>query len=169
MTMKKEDVGHALKTAARILPGIGSYQDRESSREADKALRMELSERLDQLLGRAEWLKTDLARKRAITHIQRIEDVTRQLEKVSRMLEFAPRGYAPLFSRKQIDEEALERIYGYDKALTGLVKEIEDVIIAMTETGEIPSEEEVARVRKMLSDMERRIDQREAFLNTQPG
>ncbi len=167
--MKKEDVGQALKTAVRILPGIGSYQDKESSRDADKALRMELSGRLDQLLGRTEWLKTDLAKKRAIKHIQRIEDVTRQLEKVSRVLEFAPRGYAPLFSRKQIDEEALDRIYGYDKALTGLVKEIEDAIMTMTEAGEIPSEEEIARVREMLSDMERRIDQREAFLNTPSG
>ena len=167
--MKKEDVGHALKTAARVLPGIGSYQDRESSREADKALRMELSDRLDQLLGRTEWLKTDLARKRAIKHIQRVEDVTRQLEKASRMLEFAARGYAPLFSRKQVDEAALERIYGYDKALTGLVKEIEDAIMAMTEAGEVPAEEEMTRAREMLLDLERRIEQREAFLNASPA
>jgi len=166
--MKKEDVGHALKTVARILPGIGSYQDREASREADKALRMELSAILDQLLGRTEWLKTDLAKKGAIQHIQRVEDVARHLEKVSRMFQFAPRGYAPLFSRKEVDEEALDRMYGYDKALTGLVKEIEDAVVGMTEAREIPPEEKTTHVREMLLDMERRIGEREAFLNTAP-
>ena len=164
--MKKEDVAHALKTAARILPGIGSYQDREAGREADKALRMELSATLDQLLGRTEWLKMDLAKKGAIKHIQRVEDITRHLEKVSRMLEFASRGYAPLFSRKQVDEEALDRIYAYDKALIGLVKEIEDAVVGMTEGRETPSEDKTNHVREMLSDMERRIEEREAFLNS---
>jgi len=164
--MKKEEVGHVLKTAARILPGIGSYQDRKASREADKALRMELSATLDQLLGRAEWLKTDLAKKGAIKHIQRVEDVTRHLEKVSRMLEFASRGYAPLFSRKQVDEEALDRIYAYDKALIELVKEIEDTVVGMTEGRETPSEDKTNHVRKMLSDLERRLEEREAFLKS---
>jgi hypothetical protein len=167
--MKKEDVGRALKTAARILPGIGSYQDREASREADKALRMELSAILDQLLGRTEWLKTDLAKKGAIQHIQRVEDLARHLEKVSRMLAFAARGYAPVFSLKEVDEEALDRMYNYDKALTELVKEIEDAVVAMTEVQEIPSEEKTAHVREMLLDMERRIEGREAFLKTGSG
>jgi len=162
--MKKEDVGHVLETAARILPGIGSYQDREASREADKALRMELSERLDQLLGRTEWLKTDLAKKGAIKHIQRVEDVSRHLEKVSRMLEFASRGYTPLFSRKQVDEEALDRIYTYDKALIEFVKEIEDTVVGMTERQEIPSEDKTNHVRQMLSSLERQVEEREAFL-----
>lgn len=164
--MKKENIGHALKTAARLLPGIGSYQDRDASREADKALRMELSATLDQLLGRTEWLKTDLAKKGAIKHIQRVEDVTRHLEKVSRMLQFASRGYAPLFSRKQVDEEALDRIYAYDKALIGLVKEIEDAVDGMTDGRDIPPEDKTNHVREMLSGLERRLEERQAFLNT---
>jgi len=162
--MKKEDVDHALKTAARILPGIGSYQDREASREADKSLRMKLSATLDQLLGRAEWLKTDLAKKGAFKHIQRVEDVTRQLEKASRMLEFASRGYAPLFSHIQVDEEALDRIYVFDKALTELVQEIEDAVIEMTEARETPVEEKTNHVREMLTDLERQLEERETLL-----
>lgn len=164
--MKKEDVGHVLETAARILPGIGSYQDREASREADKALRMELSESLDQLLGRTEWLKTDLAKKGAIKHIQRVEDVSRHLEKVSRMLEFASRGYSPLFSRKQVNEEALDRIYTYDKALVELVKEIEAAVIGMTEDRAMPSENKMNHVRQMLSNLERQVEERETFLKS---
>ena len=162
--MKKEDVGQALKKAARVLPGIGSYQDREAIRETDKTLRMELSARLDQLLGRTEWLKTDLAKKGAIKHIQGVEDISRQLEKLSRMLDFASRGYAPLFSHSPVDEEALDRLYAHDKALTELVKEIEDVVTGMTEVRETPGEGKKSRVQEMLVDLERRLEERETFL-----
>lgn len=162
--VKKEDVSGTLAKAVRILPGIGSYQDRESSREADKALRMQLSERLDRLLGNIEWLKTDLAKKGAIRQIQPVEDLSRHVEKVSRMFEFAPRGYSPLFSRKQVDEEALNRIYKYDEKLSGLIEEIEKSIGEMTEAREVPSETAMAPIRKMLSDMELKLKDREAFV-----
>ena len=49
----KETVAKGLKKAARILPGVGSYQDKESARESDKALRMALGRRLDDALGRS--------------------------------------------------------------------------------------------------------------------
>lgn len=162
--VKKEDVSGTLTRAVRILPGIGSYQDRESSREADKALRMQLSERLDRLLGNIEWLKTDLAKKGAIRHIQPVEDLSRHVEKVSRMFEFAPRGYSPLFSRKQVDEETLNRIYEYDEKLSGLIDEIEKSIGEMREAREVPSETAMAPIRKMLSDMELKLKDREAFV-----
>jgi len=35
----KERVGKVLKKAVRIVPGVGSYQDKESLRESDKKLR----------------------------------------------------------------------------------------------------------------------------------
>jgi len=161
--VKKEDVGRVLKKGARILPGIGSYQDREAIRDADKVLRMELSAILDQLLGRTEWLKTDLAKKGAIKHIQRVEDLTRHLEKVSRILEFAPRGYAPLFSMKHVDEETLDRIYAHDKTLVDLVKEIEAAVVGMSEEKEIPAEDRTSHVREMLLTLESRLEERETF------
>lgn len=165
----KKDVGHAMGKVVRILPGIGSYQDRETGREADKALRMQLSERLNRLLGDIEWLKTDLTKKGAFRHIQPVEDLSRHVEKVSRTLEFAPRGYSSLFSRKQVDEEALNRIYEYDKGLSGLIEEIEKSISEITEAKEVPSENGLSQIRKRLLDMEKRISQREAFLDSQPA
>jgi hypothetical protein len=164
--VKKEGVGQVLKKGARIIPGIGSYQDREAGREADKTLRMELGAVLDDLLGRTEWLKTDLAKKGAIKHIQRVEDISRQLEKVSRMLEFAQRGYAPVFSEKRIDEEALQRIYEHDKTLVERVKEIEDAVTQLSEEREMPAEKETNRVREMLSGLERDLQKRETFLKS---
>jgi hypothetical protein len=80
------------------------------------------------------------------------------------MLEFASRGYAPLFSHIQVDEEALDRIYVFDKALTGLVQEIEDAVIEMTEARETPVEEKTNHVREMLTDLERQLEERETFL-----
>lgn len=161
--MKKEEVGHVPECSARILQGIGSYQDMEAACEADKVLRDRLSEAIDQLVGRTEWLKIDLAKKGAIKHIQEVEDLTRQLEKISLMLESPAQGYAPLYPRDKVDEDVLDLLYGYDKGLLGMGKEIEDAIIAMTEVRGTPWEGKIAHVLEILSNMEKRIEERDAL------
>ncbi|MBW2310015.1 MAG: hypothetical protein JRF35_02940 [Deltaproteobacteria bacterium] len=57
----KEELGRALKGAARVVPGIGSYQDKESIRESDKKLREFLSSQLSDHMKAIERLKTDIA------------------------------------------------------------------------------------------------------------
>ncbi|MFZ0450231.1 MAG: hypothetical protein WAL98_13410 [Desulfatiglandaceae bacterium] len=161
--LKKEDIGHGLEKAARILPGIGSYQDRESSREADKALRMKLSGRLNQLLDQVEGLKSGLAKKGAIRNILPLEDLSRHLEKVSRVMEFASRGYSPLFSRKHIDEEALDRIYKCDRGLLGLLIEMEEAVQVLGGKSEPEWKAGIEPIREMLSRMETSLKERETF------
>jgi hypothetical protein len=160
----KEDVGKGLKRAARILPGIGSYQDREALRESDKALRVGLARRVDELLGAIEWLKTDLAKKGAYKRMREMEDLSRHMEKVSRLLDTAVRGYAPVFSEKSVDEETLTRVYEFDKGFWGLVDEVSGVVGAITQDRAFPGEELVAGLRDLLSKMEKRIRDREAIL-----
>jgi hypothetical protein len=164
--LKKEDIGHGLEKAARILPGIGSYQDRESSREADKALRMKLSGRLNQLLNRVEGLKSGPAKKGAVRNIMPLEDVSRQLEKVSRLIEFAPRGYSPLFSRKDINEEALEGIYKCDEGLLGKLTELEEAVRVLGGKPEPEWDNGIAPIREILFRMEASLRERETFLKT---
>ncbi len=164
--LKKEDIGHALAKAARVLPGIGSYQDRESSREADKALRMYLSGRLNQVLERLEGMKTELAKKGAIKDILPLEDLSRHTEKVSRVIEFASRGYSPLFSQKQIDEEVLERIYKCDRALLDLLTEVEEAVKVLGGKTEPEGGAGIEPIREILSQMEKSLKERESFMKT---
>jgi hypothetical protein len=166
---QKESIGKALKQAARLLPGIESYQDKESARELDKQVRMTLSRRLDEALGIVEWLKTDQAKKGVIQGIQLLEDLTRHVEKVSRVMEFAPRGYAALFDEWQVDERTLGGLLEFDKAMMGFVTEVEGAIREMAAKGEVPQVSDVARVREQLGHIEKKLKDRERFLGGQKG
>lgn len=161
---KKEDVGEKLRRAARVIPGIGSYQDRESLRESDKALRVGLARRMDELLGAIEWLKTDQAKKGAYKHLGEIEDLSRHMEKVSRMLETAARGYAPVFSQSPVDEETLARLHAFDKGFWGLLEEVAGLVSAMTADRAVPAGPEISDLRALIAKMEKRIREREVLL-----
>jgi hypothetical protein len=162
--LKKEDVGGVLKKAARILPGIGSYQDRESIREADKALRMQISRKLDELLGMVEWLKTDQAKKGVLKHLTEIDGLSRHLEKLSRTIEFASRGYTPLFAEEAFDEEALVRLFEHDQGLLRGVTEVEALVVKLTEKGTVVTSEGVASVRRQMVELEEKMKARGSLL-----
>lgn len=159
--LKKENVGRVFAKTARLLPGIGSYQDRESTREADKALRMRMSGSLTRLLESVEALKSRLAKKGAIKNILPLEDLTRHLEKASREMQFASRGYSPVFSRQEIDEEALEHIYERDTVLLDQINELEKAVEALIEKAESPWDGAVKPIRQMLSRLEKGLQERE--------
>ena len=158
--MKKENVGKGLKKIARIIPGVGSYQDREDLREADKGLREEISRRLDELLGVLEWLKTDQAKKGGWKRLKPIDDLSRDIEKVSRLVERAERGYAPVFEGRTVTEETLAELFEYDKGLFVDLEEIETLIHKMTDSGIVPEETVVTSVREKMRAFENRINRR---------
>ncbi len=165
--LKKEDVGGVLKKAARILPGIGSYQDRESIRESDKALRMRISRDLDDLLGRVEWLKTDHAKKGALKHLTEIDGLSRHLERVSRTIELASRGYTPLFSNEAFDEDGLARLFAFDQGLLQGVAEVEALVVKLTEKGAVVTSEMVSGVREQVDQLEKKIKARGSLLKNE--
>jgi hypothetical protein len=165
--LNKEDVGGALKRAARILPGIGSYQDRESIRESDKALRMQISRKLDELLGMVEWLKADQVRKAALKHLTEIDGLSRHLERVSRTIQFASRGYTPLFSDEAFDEDGLARLFEVDRGLLDGVAEVETLVAKLTEKGTVVTSEGVTTVRKQLDLLEKQLKARGSLLKNE--
>jgi hypothetical protein len=165
--IKKEDVSGVLKMAVRILPGIGSYQDRESIRESDKALRMQICRKLDELLGMVEWLKTDQVKKGALKYLTEIDGLSRHLERVSRTIEVASRGYTPLFSQEAFDEDGLARLFEYDQGLLHGVAELEALVVKLTEKGTVVTAEGVASVRKQVDQLEKKVKARGSLLKNE--
>ena len=162
--MKKEDVGSTMKKAARIIPGIGSYQDREALREADKKLRVEVSRKLDDLIGVVEWIKTDQLKKGGWKRIKDLEDLERDLEKASKTLERAARGFGPVFEGPRVDEEVLQRVYEFDKEFWGLLGPIEKGIKKLTEKGVVPEPSKIDAIRRMLREFLQKITRRDNLL-----
>jgi hypothetical protein len=127
----KEKLAKILTKTARILPGIGSYQDKESARESDKKLRDYLSGELARYLNAIEKLKTDLSRKGSLSFLKELDDISRQIDKLSRTIRYASRGYAGVFASYQADEKALSDLFEFDRSLkeeiTGLTPLISQI------------------------------------------
>ncbi len=162
--MRKEDVGSAVKKVARLIPGIGSYQDRESLREADKKLRVELSRKLDELVGIMEWIKTDQLKKGGWKRIKDLEDLERDLEKASKVIERAARGYGSVFDEPRVDEDLLQKVYEFDKEFWELLAPIENGIKEFTEKGVVPEYSKIDGIRRLLKDFMQKIAKRDALL-----
>lgn len=160
----KEKLLGALKGAARILPGIGSYQDKESIRESDKKFREFLSSQLFDHIKTVDRLKTGIARGGSLSFLKDLDDLTRKMDKLSRSLRFASRGYASVFDSSQVNEEALQKLFDFDKSLKENLDQVELVVAEISEKAEDLEPHLLKELDTSLSRMEKRIEERERFL-----
>ena len=165
----KEELGRVLKGAARILPGIGSYQDKESIRGSDKKLREFLSSRLSEHMKTIERLKTGIARGGSLSFLKEVDDLSRAIDKLSRSLRFASRGYAPVFDSDQVDEDALQRLFDFDKSLKEDIDRVDPLVARISERAENLDMKLLKELDAILLKIENRIDERESLLRAPSG
>ena len=160
----KETVGRVLKKAVRILPGIGSYQDKESIRDSDKKLRDHISTKLAYYMDTVERLKTDISRKGSLSFLKELDDISRQMDKVSRTITFASRGYAGVFDSYLADEKALSNLFEFDQSLKEEVDLLDSIILKISEKNMELDSTILNEVRDQLLKLEKRTNEREVLL-----
>ena len=156
----KEDVGKVLKKAVRILPGVGSYQDKESLRESDKKLRDHISGQLSKSITIIERLKTGISRKGSLSFLKDLDDMARQMDTLSRTITFASRGYSGVFDSNLYDEKALSHLFEFDQSFVKDVDLLSSFIVNLSEKKEFDSPL-LDKVRDHLVKIEQRINERE--------
>jgi hypothetical protein len=160
----KEKLAKILTTTARILPGIGSYQDKESARESDKKLRDYLSGELARYLNAIEKLKTDLSRKGSLSFLKELDDISRQIDKLSRTIQYASRGYAGLFASYQADEKALSELFEFDRSLKGELTGLNPLISQICEKDGGLASPLLNELRDRLFGVEQKVTERETLI-----
>ncbi|TET93080.1 MAG: hypothetical protein E3J28_04940 [Desulfobacteraceae bacterium] len=160
----KESVSKVLKKAARILPGIGSYQDKESIRDSDKKLRDHISIKLAYYMDIIERLKTDISRKGSLSFLKELDDISRQMDKVSRTITFASRGYAGVFDSYLADEKALSNLFEFDQSLKEEVDLLDSLVSKISEKNMELDSTMLDEVRDLLLKLEKRTNEREGLL-----
>ena len=156
----KEDVGKVLKKAVRILPGVGSYQDKESLRESDKKLRDHISGHLSNCVKTIERLKTGISQKGSLSFLKDLDDMARQMDTLSRTITFASRGYSGVFDSNLYDEEALSHLFEFDQSFVKDVDLLSSFIVKLSEKKEFDSPL-LDKVQDHLVKIEQRITERE--------
>ena len=160
----KEKVGKILTKTARILPGIGSYQDKESIRESDKKLRDHISTILTSSMKTVERLKTEISRRGSLSFLKELDDLSRHIDKLSRTITFSSRGYAGVFDSNQVDEKALSDLFEFDVSLKEEVGNLGSLVSNISEKkGELTAQM-LDEVRNFLFRIEEKMKERESLL-----
>jgi len=110
-------VASRLERLVRFVPGVAGYQDRENSRATDKQVRMRLVQEMRRLMQGLEDDKAHLAESADLSALPRLDRLAGRLERLSRTVEFAGRGYTGLFDLHKVDHETLDQLYAFDLGL----------------------------------------------------
>jgi hypothetical protein len=110
-------VASRLERLVRFVPGVAGYQDRENSRATDKQVRMRLVHDLGRLMIALEEDKARLADSRDLSSLSLLDRLSGRVERLSRTVEFAGRGYTGLFDLHKVDGDTLDQLYAFDLGL----------------------------------------------------
>jgi hypothetical protein len=114
----------AMKKLARILPGIAGYQDRETLRDTDKAVRLKLAGELEGIRLSIEAGKRLLMEKKDLSLLPVLDAITSLLDKTANLSRFSSRGYSGMFDTFRFTDEKISKLYSFD---LGLFDDIESI------------------------------------------
>jgi hypothetical protein len=117
---------------AEHVPGYRGYKKKELRREADKAQRLYIAERLDAIRVGLDDLKLDLVNRGDLGTLSLVDVIIRKLHTVADRIRFADYGYAGLFDTQKVDEAVLDQLYAFDQQLDGGVTEMETLKAALS-------------------------------------
>ncbi|MBW1716144.1 MAG: hypothetical protein JRJ77_10025 [Deltaproteobacteria bacterium] len=160
----KEKVAKILTKTARVLPGIGSYQDKESVRESDKRLRDRISTELAHGMETLERLKTEISRKGSLSFLKELDDISTHMDKLSRTIRYASRGYAGVFAQNQVDEKALSDLFEFDLSIKEDIGGLGSLVSRISGNKADIDPTLLEEVREFLLKIEKKMSNRENLL-----
>jgi hypothetical protein len=122
------DARGTLETLAGKIPGYHGYKEKEMRREADKLLRLRLSERFQEQRTKLTNVQSHLASEGKLEDLGLLERVMLQLQLLIDRLKVAEYGYAGLFDAVRVREEHLDALYLYDSALMTSVDQLAEIM-----------------------------------------
>lgn len=106
-----------LEGLARLIPGVGRYQDREGLRETDKQVRAYLADLMADLGRIVEGEQRRLTEARSLERLPALDRVVRRLSTLADRIRFASYGFAGVFDLHKIRETELAALHRFDLAL----------------------------------------------------
>jgi hypothetical protein len=106
-----------LERLSRLVPGAADHQDRERSRDTDRAIRLRLAAEFEGLGREIERDKRTLVDAMDLASLPGLDRLSGKLEKLGRTVTYAARGYRGVFDAVTVDRDALERLCTFDLGL----------------------------------------------------
>jgi hypothetical protein len=133
----------------QLVPGFRGYFDRENRREADHAVRMCATKKLDHIIAELH----DLTKRVPLGEKDECQECVNQAEKLRHELQYADRGYSGFFSEIKWDRpNRLSAIYEFDERILGTINTLTERALE----GTVP----LAELRKELISLQRDVGER---------
>ncbi len=150
-----------LEQLVRILPGVAGYQDKETSRETDKAIRLRLTAELEQVKRELEEDKRRLMAKKDLALLPALDGVASKLDKLGNGVKYAGRGYRGRFDTYKLDQKKLDQLYTFD---LGLLDGLEAIKTQVKQVHD--SHGDAVIMQKTIDELDRSLDQLEKTVST---
>lgn len=129
----------AERTATRILnaiPGYSGYKDKESRRDADRAVRDRLVAELNQRAERVERVAQRLADQRRIREVGPVNELAGAIRFLANRINTATYGYGGLFGNRDVDAAVLDQLRLFDESLFAGVEQIDAAVSSLEVAGD---------------------------------
>lgn len=160
----KATLGKIAAKVVRIVPGIGTYQDKETLRDIDKRLREHLASILNKERGRVNEVKMALTKKLKLDPLDDLDRLSRKMHRLADTITFASYGWSAIFDQASVNKERLESLYEFDKSLEekiALVQGAVDTLAADLENG---LDEAIAEVDRSIGTVDDTVQKRDQLL-----
>ena len=151
-----------LERLARLIPGVGRYQDREGLRETDKRVRVLLADQVVEVARTLEPAERRLLDAKRLERLPALDRVRRRLATSADRLRFASYGFAGVFDLHKIREAELSELHQFDLSLlekiATLRKQVEGLAAAAADAG---FAEVLATADAALEQFDRTLDERD--------
>lgn len=152
-----------LERLARLIPGVGRYQDREGLRETDKQVRAHLAEQMADLGRMVEGAARRLTEARRLDQLPALDRVGRLLGTLADRIRFASYGFAGVFDLRKIRERELTALHRFDLGLAEMVSRLREPVQALAKAaGDAAAlAQALASVETALQEVQRSVAERE--------
>jgi hypothetical protein len=114
-----------LKKLQLLIPGLRGYRKLEDIRVSDEMLRNQVADALDRVKGNLEQLRKQVAESGDFTNLTSVGSLVSQVQGLSGEIRHAQQGYSGWVAPIAINEDKLNKLYGYDYDFVSSVFQLE--------------------------------------------
>jgi len=148
---------------ARLVPGVGRYQNREGLRETDKQVRVHLADLLTDLNRIVEGAERRLTEAGRLDRLPALDRVARLVSTLADRIRYASYGFAGVFDLHKVRETELAALHRFDLDLLEAVPLLRQPLLALADaaTDETAYPQALHAAEAALHDFEHRLAERE--------
>jgi hypothetical protein len=166
---KIKDERGGLEKLISSIPGYKGYKEKEMRREADKLLRETLGRQFEAQWQRLADVQKQLLSSGGILYTDDVEGAATRLRGFIDKLKTASYGYSGFFDAVKIKEEALDKLYEFDEALSSSVGDVAAAIDTLQSAADAQEgiQEAIRALDKLCRQLNVLFKQRKSVLTEQ--